>query len=91
MSVCEGRIIEAFSGRIRAILCVSAYLWFDAMLQNIWDARILTGGVSMQRVPMSTELMSLTHCNPVQPTPAKSSFTEHIVYLAPYWTLLWSY
>lgn len=39
---------------------MAANLWFDGMLQNIWDAGILTGGVSMQREPMSTELMPLT-------------------------------
>lgn len=30
------------------------------MFQDVWDARILTGGVSAQREPMSTAPMSLT-------------------------------
>lgn len=34
------------------------------MLQNIWDAGILTGGVSMHREPMPTELLSLTPLTP---------------------------
>lgn len=38
------------------------------MLQNIWDATILTGGVSMQREPMSTELMTLTPLTPAAHT-----------------------
>lgn len=43
---------------------MAAYLWFGGMFQNIWDARILTGGVSMQKEPMSTQLMSLTPLTP---------------------------
>lgn len=42
---------------------------FDGMLQNMWDARILTGGVSTQRGPMSTAPDVINPSGPFHPTP----------------------
>lgn len=51
----------------------------EGMLQNIWNAGLLTGGLSMQREPMSTSL----HPTPDALRPAarhQRRFTEHIVF-----------
>lgn len=47
----------------------AAYLCFDGMLQNIWDARLLTGGVNTQTEPMSTAPNVINPSNPFLPTP----------------------
>lgn len=60
----EGQDYGVFLCQNSCHLGVAAFLWFDGMLQNIWDARLLTGGVSMQREPVSTALMSLTPLTP---------------------------
>lgn len=63
----EGQDYGGFLWSNSCHLGVAVYPWFDGMLQNIWDARMLTGGVSTQREPMSTELMPLTPSNPSGP------------------------
>lgn len=61
----------AFPSGIPAVLCVAANWVFEGMLQNIWNAGLLTGGLSMQREPMSTALHptpdALRPCCPAAP------------------------
>lgn len=69
----EGQDYGGFPEWNSCCLCVAANRLFAGMLQNIWDAGLLTGGVSMQRAPMSTTLHPTPDAlRPAAPQPCSS-------------------
>lgn len=74
----EGQDYGGFP-RVEFLLFMPGCQSKEGMLQNIWNAGLLTGGLSMQREPMSTSL----HPTPDALRPAarhQRRFTEHIVF-----------
>lgn len=55
------------------------------MLQNMWDARILTAGVSTQRGPMSTAPGVINPSGPFRPTP--DALVQLLQLPPPHWVL----